>query len=200
MNSMAQKNTDDELSSLLAKARQGDSEAFCDLCRYYETPLRRRAMALCGNATMADELAQETLFSAWKSLARFDGKCQFLTWLCAILIHHHRSRLRSPWVRLARPNDSEKDLAWEEIADEAERPDRAVELSEQATLMRQSLDRLSPKHREVVFLRFYNNESLAGIAAGLNCSIGTVKSRLFHALESLRGLKSLAENRKMPKL
>jgi RNA polymerase sigma-70 factor (ECF subfamily) len=49
---------------------------------------------------------------------------------------------------------------------------------------------LSPKHREVVYLRFYANDSMEGIARALGCSIGTVKSRLFHAMTHLRKMKA----------
>ena len=50
------------------------------------------------------------------------------------------------------------------------------------------------KHREVVYLRFYVDESLDGIATALDCSVGTVKSRLFHALEKLRKMKALTDH------
>jgi RNA polymerase sigma-70 factor (ECF subfamily) len=45
----------------------------------------------------------------------------------------------------------------------------------------------------VVYLRFYVDDSLEGIAAALGCAVGTVKSRLFHALEKLRGMKEIEE-------
>jgi len=51
---------------------------------------------------------------------------------------------------------------------------------------------LPPKHEQVIYLRFYVDESLEGIAAGLGCSVGTVKSRLFHGLDKLRGMKELS--------
>ncbi len=50
------------------------------------------------------------------------------------------------------------------------------------------LQRLSNKHQQVIYLRFYVDESLESIAGALGCSVGTVKSRLFHALEKLRGM------------
>ena len=80
------------------------------------------------------------------------------------------------------------------LPDAAAYPDEAMALSERATLLRLCLERLPQKHRDVIFLRFYVNESLEGIAAALNCSVGTVKSRLFHALENLRKMRGLSEN------
>ena len=50
---------------------------------------------------------------------------------------------------------------------------------------------LPVKHQQVIFLRFYADDSLEGIAAALGCSVGTVKSRLFHALDKLREMNAL---------
>jgi RNA polymerase sigma factor (sigma-70 family) len=73
-------------------------------------------------------------------------------------------------------------------------PDQAAQLSERSRLVLQTLERLPSKQREVVFLRFYADEPLAGIAAALHCSVGTVKSRLFHGLENLRRMHLLRED------
>ena len=59
-----------------------------------------------------------------------------------------------------------------------------------------SLEQLPAKQREVVYLRFYAEDSLEGIAAALGCPVGTVKSRLFHGLEGLRRMKAILEERK----
>lgn len=191
MNPTVTANPETDVATCLARARQGDSEAFCELCRFFEAPLRRQAMALCGNAGDADELAQDTLVAAWQSLPRYHGRCQFLTWLTAILMHHHHRRLRRAWTRWILPQDHDSGAAnpLDNLPDEADGPDQALAQSEQAALMRQNLEHLSKKHREVIVLRFYANETMEGIAAALNCSVGTVKSRLFHALEKLRKMK-----------
>ena len=72
------------------------------------------------------------------------------------------------------------------LADSALPPDQMTLVAERAVRLRACLDRLSDKHRAVIYLRFYVDDSLAGIASALGCSVGTVKSRLFHALENLR--------------
>jgi RNA polymerase sigma-70 factor, ECF subfamily len=64
---------------LLERARAGDAEAFGELCRMHETGLLRQATALCGNATLAEDLAQDTLVEAWRCLPRYNGRCQFFT-------------------------------------------------------------------------------------------------------------------------
>ncbi len=176
-----------ETKSLLDQAQAGDSEAFCELCRAFETRLLRQAMTLCGNPALAEELAQETLVEAWKSLRRYNGRCRFFTWLCAILIHRHRNALRrKPRLPLPAPAA--------QLADDCASPDQAASLREEALLVGHCVQALPFKHRQVIHLRFYVDNSLAEIAAAIGCSVGTVKSRLFHALDRLRRMERLKKD------
>jgi RNA polymerase sigma-70 factor (ECF subfamily) len=77
------------------------------------------------------------------------------------------------------------------LADHAAQPDQTVEWNEQAALVRRCIQTLPAKHQQVIYLRFYVDDSLDGIAAALDCSVGTVKSRLFCALEKLRKMNAL---------
>ena len=99
------------------------------------------------------------------------------------------------WPRFpafARP-DKEHEAAWiDQFTDNDARPDEAAELREQATLVRKCVQALPRKHQQVIHLRFYVDDSLEGIAAALGCSVGTVKSRLFNALDKLRGMNALS--------
>jgi len=179
-----------ETRSLVEQARAGDADGFCQLCRLYETRLLRQAFTLCGNASMAEELAQETLVEAWKSLRRFQGRCQFFTWLCAILLHRHRNMIRRerpvPVSSLARSDEEEVALHLDGATDPEAAPDLTAQNQEEARLMLACVQALPHKHQQVVYMRFYVNHSLEEIAAALGCSLGTVKSRLFRALEKLR--------------
>ena len=179
--------------SLLERARSGDADAFCELCRTLETRLLRQAMSLCGNASAAEDLAQETLIEAWKCLRRYNGRCQFFTWLCAIILNLYRKMLRKErslpkLTFLTLEQDDSENRA---VADPEPSPDEVVQRREQAVLVHQCIRALPQKHQDVIYLRFYADDSLEGIAAALGCSLGTVKSRLFHALEKLRGMNAL---------
>ncbi len=184
-----------EPGELLERAQGGDTEAFGELCRVYENRLLRQANVMCGNATLAEDLAQETLVEAWKSLHRFNGRCQFFTWLCAILLHRHRKSLRRkrllPWSALVHGEREEiSDRTAQVEANEAW-PDQAAQTREHAALVRRCVAKLPRKHQQVIYLRYGVDDSLAGIAEALGCSVGTVKSRLFHALEKLRQMQEL---------
>lgn len=182
---------------LLERARGGDTEAFGELCRAYEARLLRQAYVVCGHEAQAEELAQDTLVEAWRSLHQYNGRCRFFTWLCAILLHRHRNIVRRrrllPWSALARPDRDEFSARTGREAAAEAGPDEAAQRREQAELVRRCVAALPRKHRQVIHLRFYVDDSLEGIAAALGCSVGTVKSRLFHALEKLRQMKKLGD-------
>jgi RNA polymerase sigma-70 factor (ECF subfamily) len=192
-----------DTESLLDRARGGDADAFCELCRTLETRLLRQAMSLCGNASLAEDLAQETLIEGWKCLKRFNGRCQFFTWLCAILLNRHRNTVRKertlPISILSPRNQEDSQERAKQIADPEPWPDEIVQHREQAALVNQCIRTLPRKHQDVIYLRFYVDDSLEGIAAALGCSLGTVKSRLFHALEKLRAINALKEGLKSSK-
>jgi len=181
--------------NLLDLAWAGDAEAFSEICRVHGTRLLRQAVALCGNLTLAEDLAQDTLVEAWKCLRRYNGRCQFFTWLCAILLNRYRNVLRANRLRpAAMPGVPDQDEFEKRtnLPDHAAQPDQAVELREQEVLVRRCVQALPAKHQRVIYLRFYVDDSLEGIAAALGCSVGTVKSRLFHALEKLRKMNAFS--------
>ncbi len=181
--------------SLLDLARSGDAVAFGEVCLAYETRLFRQAIALCGNPALAEDLAQDTLVEAWKSLRRYNGRCQFFTWLCAILLNRYRNTVREkrplPFSAFAAADDDEFQRGLNQVPDHEPLPDQAALLRDQAALVWHCIQSLPPKQQQVIHLRFYVDDSLEGIAAALGCSVGTVKSRLFTALETLRGMNAM---------
>jgi RNA polymerase sigma-70 factor, ECF subfamily len=184
-----------DTTRLLEQAKAGDPDAFCELCQAHEGRLFRQSLALCGNRSRAEELAEDTLVVAWESLHRYNGKCQFFTWLCAILFHRHRNALRRKDL-LALPvptNESEFTEDAARLVDGGPLPDEIAQHRERDALVKACIGALPKKHQDVIYLRFYVDDSLEGIAAALRCSVGTVKSRLFHALEKLRRMKILRE-------
>src|SRR5215472_5202591 len=149
-------------AQLLALARAGDPDAYGELCRVYETRLLRQAMRLCGNVAMAEDLAQDTLVEAWKCLRRYSGRCQFFTWLCAILLNRFRNALRErrglAFVGIAAepgPPATRSDY----LVDERSAPDETARLREEALIVRKCICALAPKHQQVIYLRFFVDDS-----------------------------------------
>ncbi len=180
---------------LLASARAGDAQAFCRLIEPLQGRLLRQAAALSGDLHAAEDLISEVRIRAWKNLGRYNETCRLSTWLYAILLHCHQEaarRARSRPISMSRlPNAEAKEIARkqenqqspaESPADEAAQNDMALRLS-------RCVEILPEKHRDVIRLRFFEDASLPDMAAMLGCSVGTVKSRLHHALQRIRKMK-----------
>ena len=180
---------------LLPRARRGDARAFCLLTEPLHSRLLRQAAALSGDLSTAEDLVSETLVEAWKSLSRYNETCRFSTWLYAILLHRHQKllrRSRSRPVSAAAFGVSEEQKfrdQQENIPSPEHSPAEAAARSEALFQLQQCIDLLPDKHRNVILLRFFEDASLADMAAVLGCSVGTVKSRLYHALDKLRKMK-----------
>lgn len=192
---------DSEPSSViedLEAARSGDVDAFGRLVAPIEERLYRQAYLLCRNESIAEDLAQNTLVSAWKGLYRFDGRCRLFTWLYAILLNTHKKHLRTQarkplifWGLFQWNRDHPEARAPESTSSE-HHPEAMFAQKERNQHIATLINTLSPKHQEVIRLRFYAEASLEEIAETTGCSIGTVKSRLHYALEKLRE-KNFAE-------
>jgi RNA polymerase sigma-70 factor (ECF subfamily) len=171
---------------LLARAQARDADAFCELCRPYEDRLFRQAVALCRDQILAEDLVQETLIEAWKSLRRFNGRCRLFTWFCSIMLHRYQKTLR-------RKRGVRVEELSEMVLDEQPSPAMTSQSNDRARVLQQQLDDLPHKQRQVIYLRFYVDNSLEEISAAIGCSIGTVKSRLFNGLENLRKMRGVRQ-------
>jgi RNA polymerase sigma-70 factor (ECF subfamily) len=180
---------------LLTRAREGDAPAFCALIEPLQVRLFRQAFALAGEKSAAEDLVSETRLRAWKHLSRYNETCRLSTWLYAILLHCHQEtarRARSRPVSLSRfpvLEAEELRLRQENITSSNPSPSSSAAQNEAALQLNRCIEMLPEKHRDVIRLRFFEDASLPDMAAILGCSVGTVKSRLHHALEKLRKMK-----------
>ena len=161
-----------------------DEQDFEHMVTLHYPRIRRAALLLSnGNAWDADDLAQETLLQAARGRRRFDGASQAGTWLYAILLNQHRRRQRTArrlWRRW---------LSWFERnpRDEAAAaPEGRLAAEEWGTSLWGAVARLPEPQRDAVFLRYAEGLAYEEIAQVLKCPIGTVKSRLHHALQALQ--------------
>ena len=139
LNPVAVQIEDSNTQSLLECARDGDLDAFCEICRIYEHRLLRQAMRLSGNETTSEDLAQDTLVEAWRCLRRYNGRCQFFTWLCAIMLNRYRNWLRQNRATQRRGASVGADDApgtMEHLVDPQSSPDEAAEARDDAGLPR----------------------------------------------------------------
>jgi RNA polymerase sigma-70 factor, ECF subfamily len=177
---VAQTGMDEE--QLITALKAQDHGAVQELIDSYGDRLLRSAYSLCGNETEAQDIVQDTLLQAIRSVHRFQGRSTVYTWLHAILLnltrHYHRDRKRIVY---------DDELAVREAPPADENPSQ-MDAGAASSSLRQALRRLSAAHREVIVLRYYENMKIHEIAAQLGISKGTVKSRLHYAIGEMQKL------------
>ncbi|MCS6862829.1 MAG: sigma-70 family RNA polymerase sigma factor [Abditibacteriales bacterium] len=183
-------------------SRQGaadDDAAFERTVRLYKDRIFHYVCRLTGDMEEAEDITQEVFVRAYRSRETFRGECSYLTWLYRIAINlcidraRDRQRRLEDAISLDAPSDDEDGLGWEP-SDWSQDPCRELERAELRDRVQQSVRTLPDKLRSVVVLYFMQGLSYEEIASTLDCSIGTVKSRLFNAKARLaRKLRSYVE-------
>jgi RNA polymerase sigma-70 factor (ECF subfamily) len=175
----------------LKKIAAGDRVAFSTLYIDRHPDLVRYAAALlAGDSETAQDVVDEAFLCIWREADRYSGAGSAEGWIRRIVRNKAVDWLR---CRRERPfsSDAEQTLV-ERMADDADTPEAAAEKSCASRELRAALERLSPNHREVVWLCYFEDRSLSDIAQIAGCPENTVKTRLFHARRQLRSeLESL---------
>jgi RNA polymerase sigma-70 factor (ECF subfamily) len=165
---------------LLARALEGDDDAFEEIVRRYQRRVYGVARRICRRHDVADDVTQEAFVKAFAALDRFDPTRPFGPWVVRIATNVALNHLRSPRSREdPLPDESGELRAPERSALEDVLQGEAVRAHEQA------LDELPVEQRAVFVLRSEEELSYKEIAAALGVSMGTVMSRLFRAREHL---------------
>lgn len=176
-------NTEDDL---IRRAQAGEPAAFQQLAIKHSESLFRCALTLSRDRQVAEDIAQETLLEAWRSLGRFDGRCRLSTWLYGILRHRYlkAAKRQSRWNVSEWSSENERMTATPDLDADAN-----SQRTEDADRVRQAVAALPMEHRQVIELRFFVEAALDDIAVTLDIPLGTVKSRLHNGLEKLRQQK-----------
>jgi len=179
------------MDELVRAAAKGNEEAFAQLVRLHENKVYHLALRLCGNPEDASDVAQEAFLSAWRGLPNFRGESGFTTWLYrlvnnAAIDHLRRGKKQRFDVSI---DDEEAPV---DTPDPAPGPQEAAEGKELQQAVADGLRQMNEDHRQVLVLREIQQLSYEEIAQVLQLDLGTVKSRISRARNSLR--KILLEN------
>jgi len=173
----------DNESEWLVRALEGDDLAFSRLVETYQKPVYNLCYRMLGNAGDAEDAAQESFLRAYRSLERFDPNRPFATWLLSIASHYCIDQLRKR--RFTSFSMDDEDHAWLEPPDPSPNPEITASINEQETQVQSLLEKLNPKDRSAVVMRYWHNASYEEIAESLSLTTSAVKSRLHRARKEL---------------
>jgi RNA polymerase sigma-70 factor, ECF subfamily len=178
---------------LVEQCRAGDEKAFDDLVMRHQQRAFNVAFQVLRDHEDAAEVAQDAFVRIYRNVGEFRGECEFTTWLHQIVVNLARNKHRW-WKRRGRDAsvsldsvvatvDGEVPL---QVAATTDTPDVQTIKAEFIELLGHRMDELPRKLREVLVLRNVENMSYEEIAVALDCSVGTVKSRIARGRAALR--------------
>ncbi len=181
---------------LVRMSKNGDINAFEELVCRYERKIFTAAFRLIGNREDAADLAQEAFLRAFRSIQGFRAEASFLTWLYSIVTNLCRDELRKRARVQLESLDERITLDDNEVAKQFSSPEVGpAEVYEQKELQEKIqglINTLLPEYRMALVLRDIQGFTYEEIAIQMECSLGTVKSRINRARNYLKD-KLLAE-------
>jgi RNA polymerase sigma-70 factor (ECF subfamily) len=161
---------------LVLRAQLADESAFAELVERYHGRLLFFLAKMLGDAHRAEDALQEVWLDAWRGLARLVDAGAFRAWIYRVARDRANRQLRR---RRLPTSDLETCQSASDAAEEEFSADELV-------LVREAVDRLPPEQREAVLLRYMEGMSYDEIAGVAGCQIGTVRSRLHYAKQTLK--------------
>jgi RNA polymerase sigma-70 factor, ECF subfamily len=155
---------------LLALVATQDRDAFQRLYERCADAVYRYAFSILRAPHLAEDVLQETMMAVWRGAKNFQGRSKALTWILGIARNQAHQVLRKEAAGRRLPEDDPT----------AETRDPTGTLHRDLRV-RDALDALSPEHREVMHLVFYEHLTVRETASVLKIPEGTVKSRMHHA-------------------
>jgi len=176
-----------EAAAVLARARQGDSDAFRALVEQHSRSVFRLAFRMTGNEQDAEDVVQESFLRAYRQLGRFESRANFGTWLYRIVSNCSVDLMRSKQARHDQVRgDSLDDGTMELPAADVPGPERMAHSAEIDRRVQDALQELSPLERAAFTLRHYEGRSIDEISAALGLGTSAAKHSVFRAVKKLR--------------
>ena len=175
-----------ETAAVLARARQGDSDAFRALVERHSRAVFRLAFRMTRNEQDAEDVVQEAFLRAYKQLGRFESRANFGTWLYRIVANCSVDLMRARQARHDMTRSESLDDAVELPAHESPGPERLAQSSEIQRRVRDALDGLSPLERAAFILRHHEGRSIEEISRTLGLGTSAAKHSVFRAVKKLR--------------
>ena len=166
---------------LVRRVAAGEARAFEELYRIYHPRLTRFLINILRRPHLVEEALDDTMMVVWRRPDSFTGASKVSTWIFAIA---YRTALKA----LSRLDEPQEDLDADHRPSPDLDPEQTLGGRQVQKLLLNAMDKLSSDHRVVVDLTYYHDAGYREIAEIMNCPVGTVKTRMFHARQKLKDL------------
>ncbi len=184
---------------LIRSAQAGNAVAFEQLIEEHQKRIFSIAYRIAGNPEDAADMAQEVLVKIFRNLKNFRGDSKFSTWLYRVAtttcLDEQKRQRRHTAYSLDETLETEDGSLAVDPVDTGPTPEESMERKAVRQAIHQAIGKLKEEHKKVILLREVQGLSYEEIAKILNCSEGTIKSRINRARDSLK--KFLLQNREL---
>jgi len=174
---------------LVAKAKEGDQNAFSKLMARYRDSIFFMVLKMVHNRDDAEDLTIEAFGKAFNSINNYSADYAFSTWLFKIATNNsidfiRKKRLQTTSLDQTSTTDDGETTPIA-VKDHSPDPEETVIKDQRAAKIREAIEQLSPKYRSLIELRYLDELSYEEIAEKLDLPLGTVKAQLFRAKDML---------------
>jgi len=172
---------------LVQKAREGDQKAYAELLGRYRDAIYFMLLKMVNNPSDAEDLTIEAFGKAFKNIGQYTPNFAFSTWLFKIATNNCIDFIRKKRAATISLDQSNDDPETTTITIQSDTPDPEAHMinSQKVKLLREVVNKLKPRYRTLVELRYFKEYSYEEISQELELPIGTVKAQLFRARELL---------------
>ena len=165
---------------LIGRLRDLDETALEELYHDYYSRLFRFIARIIRRDDLIDEIINDVMFIVWEKASTYNGQCKLSTWIFGIAFNKARQTLRNATQTDDESlDDIDEDSRW------LGTPDRDLQQLETDDWLNYALNALSPEHRAVVELTYYEGLHYSEIAMIMDCPENTVKTRMHHARKNM---------------
>lgn len=173
--------------AVVQRAIKGDQKAYAEIMSRYKDSIFFMLLKMVNNRDDAQDLTIETFGKAFQNLEKYKPDFAFSTWLFKIATNNcidfiRKKKLNTFSIDKEKDDDNPKF----DIASGGMDPEETYIKKQKEILMHDVVDKLSPRYKRLVILRYFDERSYEEIAAELDLPLGTVKAQLFRARELLQ--------------
>lgn len=164
---------------LFIEIAKGNEEAMRQFFMTYSDDVYRYLMSRCSDELIASDILNIVMMTVWNGTSKYEGRSKISTWLIGIarfkLIDHYRKESKHSYDEINDDMSGSYSDCGESLVQKQE-----------STILKTCVDKLVDIQKEIVHLTFYSDMNYQEIAKVIECPVGTVKSRMYHARESMK--------------